>query len=1107
MAEKTGTTKRPSRTPSSTPRNPSGDERKDNGLFVVGIGASAGGLEAIRPLVSHLKSPEPLAYVIVQHMAPQYRSMMVDLVSRETELPVVQITNKVRLVSDKIFITPPNSDIEIKKGVLYLKPTANPVGPKPSIDNFFSSLAEDQEQNAIGVILSGTGTDGSMGIRTIKAHGGFCVVQDPKTAKYNGMPLAALETNLVDVVLPPDQIGTHLAEMIRFPTRAYELMQQRESGKSAQDEILALVKKRTDIDFSKYKIATVCRRIERRLVATGKHDINTYLAYMRENPQEAEVLSKDVLISVTSFFRDKAAFDELEEAIRDFTSEKTAGDEIRIWVPGCATGEEAYSIAILLAEELRGRLGAFKIQIFATDIDMEALGRARQGIYLESALKDVKPELIDRHFSKLGDKYQISKNLRDIMVFARQDLIRDPAFVRLDLVSCRNVLIYFNQELQDHVFRQFQFSLNNNGYLLLGKSESLGFNAEMFTRISARGRLFRRKPGMSKSLLRVVLPALPRGKPVIEAKKRKRTIEEVMWETYIKDFAPKGMVISEDGMVHQIHGKVSPYLEISSGRAEMNLTRILTPELRGEFWAVFAKAKKEGKTVKGIPRAVNAVENNQVVFLSVHPCGQIEDYTPLYLVCFNEKPLSTEPDGVIEVRSEVSSNNVLRVTELEQELVATKEHLQTVIEELETSNEELQALNEELQASNEEMQSTNEELETSNEELQSTNEELTTVNEELSVRSTELQETNNDLENLQRNVGYSLVILDPKLRIKRYTQQAVRLFGLTPEDLGQLITSVPGPVEIKNLRKKLVEAMGMGSEISESVTAGGRTYWMRIVPYRTAENEIDGVVIVLADQTELMKTRATLEKSDRQIRLITESLPLAIVFVGNDQKLNMVNGTCRKWFKDAGTSLIGQNLSEVIGDTIHDTLSTLIQEALAGNRLREIELSANLPGIGTRTLRTQIVPLSAENKADESGFILTFEDVTDLKDAMRELKTTREQYRTLAEGSLQGLVVHQKGVPRYANHDCVKIFGYASPEEIVNIGGIGELFSDEGGKAGKNNRSYLFPQGHAPRKVIAKGLKKDGRTIPVLVSSQVVKWEDELAIKTAVVDLSDAVEE
>ena len=536
------------------------------------------------------------------------------------------------------------------------------------------------------------------------------------------------------------------------------------------------------------------------MAATGKPDIDDYLAHMRENPQEAEALSKDVLISVTSFFRDKDAFTQLKQAIKDFTSEKSPGDEIRIWVPGCATGEEAYSIAILLAEELGARIGNFKVQIFSTDIDLEALGRARQGIFLQSSLKHVDSDLIDRYFNQRGDKYQISKELRDIMVFARQDLIQDPAFVRLDLISCRNVLIYFNQDLQDLVFRLFQFSLNPAGYLLLGKSESLGFNADSFARINAKSRLFKKKLGIPRSSNRATLPVVPRGKFTTETK-MKQTVVDVMHKTYMEEFAPKGVMITEDGVIHQIHGKISQFLEISSGRAEMNLTKLLIPELRGEFWAVFAKTKKDGKSSRGIVRTIQIMGNSVGISLSVHPCAQAEDYSSLYLVCFNETPIISTTNTINSEASEpLSVRGEIRVTELEQELVATKEHLQTVVEELETSNEELQALNEELQASNEEMQSTNEELETSNEELQSTNEELTTVNEELSIRTNELMDSNNDLENIQRNAGYSLVILDPKLRIKRYTPQAVRLFGLTPDDVGQIITSVPGPVEIKNFR-------------------------------------------------------------------------------------------------------------------------------------------------------------------------------------------------------------------------------------------------------------------------------------------------------------------
>ncbi len=1078
-------------------------DKKDEQLFVVGIGSSAGGLEAIRPLVSHLKSPKPLAYVIVQHMAPQYRSMMVDLVARETSLPVTQIKNRMRLVPNKIFITPPNHDIAVKKGVLYLKQTANHIGPKPSIDNFFSSLAEDQEQNAIGVILSGTGSDGSMGLRTIKAHGGFCVVQDPKTAKYNGMPLAALETNLVDVVLSPDQIGAHLAEMIEFPIRAYELMQERDSGKSAQDEILALVKQRTEIDFSRYKTATICRRIERRLGATGKHDIDTYLAYMKDNPQEAEALAKDVLISVTSFFRDKEAFDQLRQAIGNFTKEKSPGDEIRIWVPGCATGEEAYSIAILLAEELGTHINSYKVQIFATDIDMEALGRARQGVFLESSLKDVDNELIERHFVRIGDKYQISKELRDIMVFARQDLIQDPAFVRLDLISCRNVLIYFNQDLQDHVFRQFQFSLHQNGYLLLGKSESLGFNADSFSRISAKGRLYRKKPGMPRTVHRLILPARTRRIEQPETKKR-RTLEEVMRESFIREYAPKGVIITEDGVIHQIHGKISHYLEIATGRAEMNLTKILLPELRGEFWAAFTKAKKEKKSARGITRSIRIGDQNLGISLSVHPCEQAEEFDSLYLVCFDEKTIETKSFTGDETVDKSVATDEFRLKELEQELVATKEHLQTVIEELETSNEELQALNEELQASNEEMQSTNEELETSNEELQSTNEELTTVNEELSIRSGELIDSNNDLENIQRNVGYSLVILDTKLRIKRFTQQAVRLFGLTPEDLGQLITAVPGPVEIKDLRKKLVEAMGMEKELSETIEVNKKIYWMRIVPYKTKDNDVEGVVIVLADQTELMETRATLRKNELQLRIVTDALPMAISFVSADQKIHLINVVFQQWFNAENKVIVGRKLSGIIGRKLHGALNPLIKQAQSTDVAGSKELRISLPNFGERTVMAKIVPLSDIDKKDGFDFILIFEDITELKATTDVLEKTREQFRTLAEGSLQGIIIHQKGDPIYANHESSQIFGFATPDEIIGMKNLDELFIvDKSAPAARSQVPYMAS--HAPKKIRVTGRTKENSEIPLLISSQIVNWEGKLAVKTSIVDLSGIV--
>ncbi len=863
-----------------------------NKMFVVGIGASAGGLEALRPLVTKLSVSAPMGYVIVQHMAPQYRSMMVELLSRETKIPVMEIKDKTPISAGVIHITPPNHDADIKDGILFLKPPTNPVGPKPSIDNFFSALAEDQAEHAIGVILSGTGSDGALGMRAIKAHGGFTLVQDPETAKYNGMPLAAIETNLVDLILAPDKIGLNLPDIVQTPGKILELMDDEKVGLSGLDEIFALVRKRTDIDFSKYKQTTFCRRIERRINATGTRDLPSYVLYMRDNPMEAENLAKDVLISVTGFFRDREAFRAIEEAITEMIGNKEPGDEIRFWIPGCATGEEAYSIAILLSELLGIKVGSFKVQIFATDIDLEALETARKGIYLESALKEAPAQFIDRYFTKKGDKFHVSKDLRELVVFARQDLAKDPPFVRVDFISCRNVLIYFNQELQDRVFSAFHFALASAGYLFLGKSEALGQSADLFTSANSKYRIYQKKIGVGDRFGR--MPLSERPKPIWPGvhkpmDQKKISVEEAMRATIMRIYAPKSMMVGDDGSVYQINGDVTGYMVLGSGKGDLNVTRMLIPELRGEFWALFSQVKKNGDSAVGSIKPIVFGGQRKGVRMGIHPATRVSQASSLYLIGFEEFDI---PEKNLQDSTENPFvGESTRVPELEQELVATKEHLQTVIEELETSNEELQALNEELQASNEEMQSTNEELETANEELQSTNEELTTVNEELQTRTSELLVVNADLENMQKNVGYSIIIVDPKLRVKRFSPAAVKYFGLAPEDVGEVITTVPSHLEVKNLKKKLGMVIGTGKEHQEEVLTGKLSLWFRIVPYYTMEQKIEGAVIVIIDQSEIYSIRQELAHSERLQRLTADSLPMGVALVGPDQRVvNAITG-------------------------------------------------------------------------------------------------------------------------------------------------------------------------------------------------------------------------
>ena len=1051
-------------------------------FYIVGIGASAGGLEALRPLVSNLHSDTPMAFVVVQHMAPQYRSMMVELLSRETALPVHEIKNRNKLVRGHIYITPPNQDVEVRNATLYLKPPSNPIGPKPSIDNFFSSLAEDQGEHAIGVILSGTGSDGTLGIRAVKAHGGFAVVQAPDTAKYNGMPRAAIETNLIDLILAPERIGSHLHEVIQAPTKILELMSDEQHGRTSLEELFTLVRRETDIDFSKYKEASLCRRIERRIHATGSSDLQRYLSYIRENPHEAESLVKDVLISVTSFFRDKDAFKVAENAIEEMLKHKNTGDEIRFWVCGCASGEEAYTMAIILAEQLGVKLGSYRVQVFATDIDSDALERARKGIFLETSLRDLEAPLLNRYFTKHGDKYHIAKELRDIVVFARQDLVKDPPFVRLDLISCRNVLIYLTQETQERIFNAFHFALNGDGYLFLGKSEAIGQNTNLFTITNNKFRLYRKRGGLNTYVNRplTIEPHPSRSTPVTNTDLRRYSIEDTMRSAMVKHYAPKSMMVGEDGQVYQINGDITGYMILNSGKGDLNAAKQLIPELRGEYWALLARAKKEDCSVVGSIKPIQLGNERKGVRIGIHPSpSNSSNPSKLFLVGLEEFDLPETNESLVP--DQLIRTDQLRLPELEQELIATKEHLQTVIEELETSNEELQALNEEMQASNEEMQSTNEELETSNEELQSTNEELTTVNEELQTRSSQLIAANADFENMQRNVGYSIVMVDTRLRIKRYTPSAVKYFGITESDIGDTITALPTHITFHDLKTKITKVIKQNKPHQEEVISDRHALWFKIVPYHSLNNQVDGAVLIIIDQTELYNMRIELAESECLLRLMFDNLPLRVAMINQNQQILTYNRAFSEWFSTDKT-LKGKKLSTILGRKLYNTIKANITTALSGESI-EVKAEARVDHHGLRHLRIMLTPRkNDDNQID--GILLTIDDATALNNARVELARLKSNNIKLIKNSNQGIFIHRNGKPLFANDRLANLLGYTSGHEAIQLGNIGQAL-------GSVDISK-------PTKI--KGRKKNGNEIEITLDSQTIDWNGQASIQSTVIE-------
>ena len=820
-------------------------------LYIVGIGASAGGLEALRAVLPNLPTRSIMAYVIVQHMDPKHRSMLTSLLTRDTELPVTQISDGQSVEPNHVYITPSGKDVTLKNGQLILSEPARAIGPKPSIDQFFTSLAHDKHEKAVGIILSGTGSDGAHGMRAIKAEGGITIVQREATAKYNGMPRAAIETGVIDLILPPEDIGKELLEIFSYPA-GKPRVQADAAPVDTLENIFQLLLEKTDCDFSGYKLSTIHRRIDRRIAVHKLNDLNEYLNLLKHSATETQLLFKDILISVTSFFRDPEAYRNLRDELGKMIENKQPGDEIRIWIPGCATGEEAYSIALLLAEQLGERLNNYNVQIFGTDIDLDAISSARRGIYPAAVLGEIDKKYLDEYFTQEDNSYQVVKKIREMIIFARQNLTKDPPFSRLDLVSCRNVLIYFTSSLQEKIIPLFHYVLNVNGYLLLGKSESIGHFDNLFIATQKKSKIFRRRETPSKPVLNFGNSLWPTFSKKVAYKKtgeKDVRLRDLMNQTIADVFGHPGLLIDDRLEVVHIQGDVSRYLTLPSGDTTLNILTMARSEFRLDLRALIHKAIREQLPVRSKRIRLKDNSESKLVTLNIRPLDKSSAYAQFILVLFEEEEVVPE-EGVNSNTSFYDKNIDPRIAEMEHELTATREHLHTTVQELETANEELQSLNEELQSANEELQSSNEELETANEELQSTNEELTTVNEELQVKSAECAQANTDLENILHRVGIAMIIVDKTLQITRFTQEAMCLFELTRQDIGRVLTTIACKASLPDLRNQLMNIIGNEKLVQKHVEADKRTFLMKLLPYYSEHKKSSGVLLIFIDETD-----------------------------------------------------------------------------------------------------------------------------------------------------------------------------------------------------------------------------------------------------------------
>ena len=964
---------------------------------VVGIGASAGGLQALEEFFQHLPADTGMAFVLVSHLDPDHASILHELLRKSSALPIQQITDGVALEMDHVYVGPPGKDVAILNGALQLMKPTKPHGVRLPIDYWFRSLAQDQQEGAIGIILSGNGSDGTLGVKAIKGESGMVMAQDPDSAKFTGMPCSAIATGQVDFVLAAEKMPEQLLRCTRGP---YVKEPEPDLGiavpvPAAMQKIFVLLRGRTGHDFSLYKSTTLRRRIARRMNIHQIKGHKHYIRYLEENPQEIDLLFKELLIGVTNFFRDREAFEALgKNALPDLLGSKPDDAALRVWVPGCSTGEEAYSVAMLLRETMNRLKRHNDIQIFATDLDAQAIEIARIGRYPDGIGVDVGPERLKRFFTRENDHYRIKKEIRETVIFAEQNLIKDPPFTKLDLLSCRNLLIYLHADLQKRLLPLFHYALKPDGILFLGPSETIGGFSELFKVVDKKWKVFARKAGATAVHAATDLPKPPAAGEDVEAvgplpaaREKHPSVAELSSKLLSERYAPPSVIVNERGDIIYIHGQTGAYLRPAPGQPSHNVLAMAREGLPLEMAAALRKASRSDEEVVHKAVQVKANGGSVRVDLKVNKITNPETMRGLLMITFAPASglapaVSTEPPK----RRTAKKKGAKRESALERELQYTKESLQSTIEALQTSNEELTSTNEELQSTNEEMQSTNEELETSKEEMQSLNEELQTVNSELQGKIDELSHANDDMTNLLNATDIATIFLSNDLRIKRFTHQASEVIRLIPSDVGRCLADIVSRLDYQDLEADAREVLKtLTFKELEVKSDEGVCYQMRIMPYRTSENVIDGLVVTFVNVTELKGAQAQAQvqaHARAQMAAVYEDIVNTVrgplLALDEDFRIRMANRSFLRVFRASREETLGRLLWE-LGNGQWDIpeLRTLLGEILPDSKtVEDFEVTHDFPEIGRRAMLLNARRL--EQDAGKPGrVVLAFEDVTD----------------------------------------------------------------------------------------------------------------------------------
>ncbi len=971
---------------------------------IVAIGASAGGLEPCLEIFKNLSTDTGMAFVVIQHLAPDKKSLLTDILSRATQMPVLEVKNNTIVEPNHVYIIPPNAKMTIAQGTLKLTPREQVRGIFMSVDAFFISLAQDRGNKAIAVILSGADSDGARGIEEIKAAGGITFAQCQDTAKVDSMPNTAVATGQVDFILSPAEIAQELVKISRhpyitFPTPTQIIEEQ--SDEEAYTTIFNLVQAATGVNFSHYKPTTVKRRLVRRMALYKIEQLSNYVHYLQNKPAEINALYNDLLINVTSFFRDSEAFEALKSKIFPvITKAKSPVEPIRVWVAGCSTGEEAYSIAICLQEFLEKQAHKQPVQIYATDLSETVIEKARLGIYTSSQIADVSPERRQRFFVQVEGGYQICKTVREQCVFARQNLISDPPFSRLDLITCRNVLIYLGTSLQKKLLPVFHYGLKGTGFLMLGTSETVGDFLDLFSLVEKKNKIYSRKQVAAR--LNVDLIASNYAPETInpqvriaDASQGDLELQREADRIVLNQFAPVGVIVNSELDILQFRGKTSTYLEPSPGRASLNLLKMAKPELRLELRSALHQAKNQAISVTKENILLKEGNSHQrIVKIDVIPFQTTTGADFNFLVLFEDRLPFLAPTSPVLIPEKTSDEEVAR---LRKELATTKEHLQSIIEEQQATNQDLRAANEEILSSNEELQSTNEELEAANEELN-------TINDELYRRNIESTQVSNDLQNLLSSINIPILMLEGDLRIRRFTPLAQSILNLIPSDVGRPFGDINHNLNLPNLEQQIVEVISTLSVKTQEVQdQSGHWYDLRIRPYRTIDNKIDGAVLILVDIDALKRSNAQLVASRNYAQIIVETMQEPLIVMDANCRIITANRSYYELFRVTPSETEQRIIFELgNGQWNIPALRSLLEEIVCATtniqNFQDFEVEHNFEHIGQRTMLFNARKMLQND--EEEMILLTLKDITEsrrLQAELSQLLAQEQSARTAAE--------------------------------------------------------------------------------------------------------------